>query len=353
MDEFLPRPRLEEILARARLVRAGVVGDFTLDGYWFADMTRSALSRETPLYPRPVVREQYTCGGAANVAWNLAALGPAEVRAFTVLGSDWRGVLLLRALREAGVDPRDALAAPAWFTPFFGKVILQANQLQQEDARLDFVNTNPLSPDIEAGLLERIEAALPELDVLVVADYQAVGVVSPAVLDGLNALARRFPQVVFAVDSRERVGSFLNMVRKPNEIEAARWLFPGRAPGLVGLDAFAETALRTQVDCSPRGVEGAQDEHGCPLFITFGERGCLVVAGGESHLVPAAPVAPPVDPVGAGDTFLAALALALAAGATPVEAARLGHLAAAVTIRKLGVTGAATPDEVLSVAAGL
>ena len=50
-----------------RPLRVGVVGDFTLDGYWFADMTRSALSRETPLFPRPVVREHYSCGGAANV----------------------------------------------------------------------------------------------------------------------------------------------------------------------------------------------------------------------------------------------------------------------------------------------
>ena len=78
MDEFLPRPRLEEILARIRSLRTGVVGDFTLDGYWFADMTRSILSREAPLFPRPVVGEQYSCGGAANVAWNLAALGPAS-----------------------------------------------------------------------------------------------------------------------------------------------------------------------------------------------------------------------------------------------------------------------------------
>jgi sugar/nucleoside kinase (ribokinase family) len=58
-------------------------------------------------------------------------------------------------------------------------------------------------------------------------------------------------------------------------------------------------------------------------------------------------VPPPVDTVGAGDTFLSALTLALAAGASAVEAAALGHLAAAVTIRKLGITGAASPTEIL------
>ncbi len=345
MDEFLPCPRLEQILARVRSLRAGVVGDFTLDGYWFADMTRAALSREAPLFPRPVVREQYSCGGAANVAWNLAALGPAEVRSFTVLGSDWRGDLLLRALREVGVNTRDVLTAPGWSTPFFGKVMLQAGRLQQEDARLDFINTAPLSPESEMTLLARIEAALPELDVLIMADYQAVGVIPERVLQGLNELARRYPGVIFAVDSRERIGSFTSMVRKPNDVEAAAWLFPARLPGPVGMAEIAQAALQAQAGGPAGGVLR-------PLFITFGERGCLVVANGESCLVPAVPAVPPIDPVGAGDTFLSALALALAAGATPVEAARLGHLAAAVTIHKLGITGAASPAEVLAVAAG-
>jgi len=353
MNEFLTRARLEDILSRVRSLRVGVVGDFTLDGYWFADMTRSVISREAPLYPRPVVSEQYSCGGAANTAWNLAALGPVEVRAFTVLGDDWRGELLLRALRQAGVDPRDVLTAPGWSTPFFGKVILQANKLEQEDARLDFINTTPIPPESEASLLASVESALPELAALIVADYQPIGVITDWVLQGLNELARRFPQVVFTVDSRQRIGSFEDMVRKPNELEAAHWMFPDRAPELIGLDEYAEAALRTQVDCVPRLEGRLEDYRGCPLFITLGERGCLVVSNGESQLVPAAPIFPPIDPVGAGDTFLSALTLALAAGAAPTEAACLGHLASAVTIRKLGITGAATPEEVLAAAAGV
>ncbi len=337
MDELLGNERLREILSAARELRVGVVGDFTLDGYWFADMTCSVISRETPLFPRPVVRERYSCGGAANVAWNLAALGPAEVRAFTVLGQDWRGELLVQALREAGVDPRDVLVVPGWSTPFFGKVMLTNGDLQQEDARLDFVNTTGLALETEEELLARLEASLPDLDALVVADYQATGVITPGVLDGLNRLAGEAGKTIITVDSRERIGQFQGMLRKPNWIEAARWLFPERSPEQVGLEDFAEAALYPQVDC------------GCPLFITLGEKGCLVLDSGESHLVPAVHVPPPVDTVGAGDTFLAGLTVGMAAGATPEEATRLGHLAAAVTVRKLGITGAATPEEILAV----
>jgi sugar/nucleoside kinase (ribokinase family) len=215
--------------------------------------------------------------------------------------------------------------------------MLTHGSLQQEDARLDFVNTARLALDTEEELLSRLEAALPDLDALVIADYQAVGVITPGVLEGLNRLAAQGGPAVFTVDSRERIGQFQNMLRKPNRVEAARWLFPERPPEQIGLDDFAGAALYPQVDC------------GCPLFITLGESGCLVLEGGESHLVPAARVLPPVDPVGAGDAFLAALTIGMAVGALPVEAARLGHLAAAVTVRKLGITGTASPDEILAV----
>ena len=336
MAEYFPHARLQEILTGAQKLRVGVVGDFILDGYWSADMTRSLLSRETPLFPRPVVRERYSCGGAANVAWNLAALGLAEVRSFTVLGSDWRGDLLRRAMQDSGIDARDVILDPGWSTPFFGKIFLSAGGLEQEDARLDFVNTAGLSVQDEEDLLSRLEASLPDLDALVVADYQAQGVITPAVLESLNHMAASAGHAVFTVDSRERIGQFTDMIRKPNAVEAARWLFPERAPDLVSVADFVETAVYPQVDC------------GCPLFITLGAEGCLVLNGGESHHVPALHVPPPVDTVGSGDTFLAALTTALACGADPVEAAGFAQLAAAVTIRKLGMTGAASPAEMLA-----
>lgn len=334
MDAYLSSIRLYEILNAIRGLRVGIVGDLTLDGYWFADMARSQLSREAPLYPRPIIREQYSCGGAANVAWNAAALRPAQATAFTVFGGDWRGNLLIDALQDVGVNTEPVIIDPTWTTPFFGKVILQAGKLHQEDARVDFINTSPLAAQSEEALLDRLEAALPSLDALIVADYQAVGVITPCVIAGLNKLAALFPRVVITVDSRDRIGQFHNMVRKPNDIEAAHWLFPGQTPETVAEEDFS------------KAFQERQSDGGSPLFITMGGQGCLVLSDQEKRLVPAFQVPLPIDTVGAGDTFLAALTLALAAGATAVEAARLGHLAAAVTIRKLGITGAASPEEI-------
>jgi sugar/nucleoside kinase (ribokinase family) len=101
-----------------------------------------------------------------------------------------------------------------------------------------------------------------------------------------------------------------------------------------------------------QGIERQRSNH-LPLIITLGNQGCLVLANGEAMRAVAVSVPPPLDTVGAGDTFLSALAAGLCAGAAPVEAACLANLAAAVTVRKLHITGTASPEEVLTVYAAL
>lgn len=335
MAEYLPLSRLREILGGTRRLRAGVIGDFTLQGVWTADMTRARQADGTLPLARPVVSERYTCSGGAAVALNLAALGLTDVHAFTMLGDDWRGGLLRRALCAAGVDDQDALSDPAWSTPFFGRVRLASGDKQVEDARLDFVNTAGLSVESEEMLLARVEARLPELDALIITDYQTRGVVTPAVLDGLNHLASATDRVVFTVDSREHIGSFTDMIRIPDAVEAARWLFPERAPDRVGLADFIEAALYPQVDC------------GCPLFISLGADGCLVMVGGESHRVHPLTAPLPVD-LREGGAFLAVLTAALAAGALPEEAAHIGQLAAAVALRDPDAPILVSPDAILA-----
>ena len=86
-------PRLRELLLGLSDRTIGIVGDLGLDAYWYADMTISVISRETPLFPRPVIREAYSPGAGANVAHNLSDLGVGRVVALSVLGDDWRCLL--------------------------------------------------------------------------------------------------------------------------------------------------------------------------------------------------------------------------------------------------------------------
>ena len=82
------------------------------------------------------------------------------------------------------------------------------------------------------------------------------------------------------------------------------------------------------------------------VFVTIGAEGIVYVDEEETHSIPGIPVSGPIDIVGAGDSTMAGIASALCAGATPAQAARVGCVAASITIQQIGVTGTATPDQI-------
>ena len=333
----MERSRLEELLAAFSARRVAIMGDFCMDVYWHADMTRSQLSRETPRFPLPVVREEFSGGGAANVAWNVAELGVGTVQAITIFGDDWRGRELSAVLAERhGVDLRYVVTAAGRTTPAFCKPIRHGFHSEQEDARLDFENATPAPRELEDQILANLAEAMPGLDALLVANQINNSLISPTVRERLLALAAEHPATVVIADSRNEIGAFRGVILKPNEIEAARVFAPDIAP-----EAITDAVIR---DSGRRLAERA----GKPVFLTVGEGGVLVFDGERCDAVPGFPQPPPLDIVGAGDTFIAALAAALASGATNVEAATLACLAASVTVKKLGITGAASPAELLA-----
>jgi rfaE bifunctional protein kinase chain/domain len=335
--EHLSDKRLNEILDRCTDRTIGVVGDLGLDAYWYADMTRSFLSRETPLFPRPVVRECYSPGAGANVAHNLSVLGVGQVLVFSVLGDDWRGTILRQEMARCGIVVDHLVVSPQRNTTAFVKPMLMGYDSQQEDARLDFENAQPLPPALEEALVDVVTHHLPRLDGLLVADQLDVnGVITDRVREALNDLAAGYPDKLFVADSRQRIGLFRHMVLKPNWVEAAAAVYPDRDPRSVDRDELVQIG------------EALSQRSGRPVFVTLSEEGVLVCAESSHHVLPAAPVCPPLDPVGAGDAFVAALAGALAVGATDCEAGAVANLAAAITVEKLNVTGTASPEEILA-----
>jgi rfaE bifunctional protein kinase chain/domain len=334
---YLSKERLKEILGCFAGRRIGVVGDLALDAYWYADMTRAFLSRETPHFPRPVVREVYAPGAGANVAHNLKVLGVGQVAVFSVLGDDWRGATLRQELAHRGVAVEHLIVSPARSTTAYVKPILLGYDSQQEDARLDFENVEPLPQALEETLIDTLTRHLPGLDALLVADQLDVnGVVTERVREALNGLAASCPDKLFVADSRRRIGLFRHMVLKPNRAEATAAVRPGRDPRTVSRDELVQIG------------DTLSQQSGRPAFVTLSEEGALVCAEGQHRYLPAAPVRPPLDPVGAGDTFVAVLAASLAAGATPWEAGTIANLAAAVIVEKLNQTGTASPEEILA-----
>jgi rfaE bifunctional protein kinase chain/domain len=331
----ISRKHLQELLGRVADTSIGVVGDLALDTYWYADMTRSFLSRETPHFPRPVVRETYSPGAGANVADNLQAQGVGHVGVFSVLGADWRGSVLQQTMSQRRIDVDRLVIHPKRVTTAYAKPILMGYESQQEAARLDFENTVPLDSEMEDALIQQVSDEIQDLDALIVADQLEVnGVITDRVRQMLNEIARVHPDTVFLVDSRQRIDRFRHMALKPNRMEALV------ASGTGETDADIDHLKQIGKDLSTRS--------GRPTFITLSEQGVLVCTDVDQCHLPSAPVRPPIDPVGAGDTFIATLAAMSAAGATAKEAAATAAMAAAVVLEKLNQTGTASQEEILS-----
>ena len=318
---------LNQILTAVRNARVCVIGDVCLDLYWRADMKRSRLSRETPHFPLPVVEERGSLGGGGNVMANVSALG-AAVLPVTVIGRDWRGWLLGDLFRAAGLPEGGLIADDARVTPCYAKPLRAGiSDVVYEDPRLDFENRAPLCAETEQAVLSALYAAAQTADVIAVSDQLEYGVITPAVREALCELGKTKPVLV---DSRDRIALYTNVIVKPNEVEAlaaAAVLAPGSDP--TPEDAARMLSARTNA----------------PAIVTLGEGGSLWCENGVVTAVPAVKTEPPVDTVGAGDTFLSACAAALAARIPGPDALRFASLASAVTVKKLGITGTASPEE--------
>ena len=337
LTQYISAERLTQILDSFADKHIGVIGDVALDAYWYADMRRAALSRETPHYPRPITREVYAPGAGGTVAVDLSALGVGKVTVFSVFGDDWRGETLRKNLTKHNIDTSEIIIAPKRVTPAYIKPILMGYDSQQEDARLDFENTAPLTSSIEQRLIQRITRQLPHLDALLITDqFDANGVITDSLRKSLIELATKNPDKSIAVDSRYKIGFFSAMILKANASEAIASFAPQNTSDKITNETLAEMGKNL-------AYKNRQ-----PVFITAGDDGVFAFSGDTMQHIPSAPVRPPIDIVGAGDSFFAAIGATLAANGNAWEASVIGNLAAAVSVEKLMQTGTASPQEILA-----
>ena len=332
---MLTKERIAAIEKALRTKTVGIIGDFCLDVYWQADMTRSELSRETPHFPLPVVEERFAPGAGGNAAANLAALRPGKILALSVYGGDWRGALLLDELKRRGIDPSLLVKTERRFTNAYCKPLRKGiSDVIYEDPRIDFDNFNPIDRETEDTVLTRLQELSGKIDVLCVADQFQYGIVTDRVREAISALAKAGLYVV--IDSRCRVGDYTDCILKPNEVECWRAVY-----GDDGFLGASDEEFRIAADLLAK-------KNNATVFCTLGARGSYLTDGTDGVMTDAVPVTGELDICGAGDTSLSAFASALAAGATVKEAAQMAALASAVTVKKIGETGTASFEEILS-----
>ncbi len=322
-----PRPGVSDLVARLAQHRVLVVGDLMLDEYLVGRAVR--LSREAPV---PVLEQTHSfsvLGGACNPAHNVAALGSQAVVA-GVIGDDEAGRRLLAALQAAGIDPAGVLVDCTRPTTTKTRLVAESVlRVPQHLARLDRLSRAPLGQAVESALLERLESLATGCQAIIVSHYQC-GVATPAVADRVRQLARQHGALA-VVDAQADLARFAGFdLVKCNRAEAE-----GEVGQPLQHDADFERALS-------RLTARFGFEH---LVITRGADGMSGQRRGQAVIhSPAVRVSSLYDVVGAGDTTVAVLTLALTAGLSLATAAHLANAAAGLVVRRLG-NAVVTPEE--------
>ncbi len=291
-----------------------VIGDVMVDQFIVGH-----VSRISPEAPVPVVafdRDEYRAGGAANVALNARALG-ARVDLVGLVGADGAATRLADLLAAAGVNARALITDPARPTTTKVRIVTTRNQ---QVARVDYESDAAAADAIEQALIAQVDARAADAAALVVSDYLK-GLVTRRVMEAVVAAGRQHGVPVLVDPKIPHLDYYAGATLvTPNHHEA-------------------ETATNRRIRSDEDAREAAivfRDRARCGgVLITRGEQGIYLLSDtGEGQLAAAAREV--ADVTGAGDTVVATLALALAAGATIAEAAHLANEAAGIVVGKFG-----------------
>ncbi len=313
------------VLKKFSKLKLLVAGDLVVDESIYGDTER--ISREAPVLILRYSHTQFTPGGAANAANNAADLG-AKVYPLGVVGDDEQGIKLLQYFKTKKLDTSAVLTVKKRPTVVKCRIMAGAHHTaKQQVIRIDKIEDKEISRSVEAKLTARVEALAPQMDALLISDYQ-LGVMT----EGLRrSLLSAFAGKIITVDSRHNLGAYRGVsLITPNVSEA------GPAAGLEITDEAS--LLRTG-----QLLRQKLESH---VLITRGPQGMSLFdrKGGVSHL-PVHGLDQPVDPTGAGDTVAATVTLALAAGADLTLAASLATVAAGIVVAKRG-TATTNLDEI-------
>ncbi len=328
----LPAKRVRQLLAAANQSRILVVGDVMLDQFIWGSVAR--ISPEAPVPVLDFERESFMPGGAANVARNLTTLG-AAAEMFGAVGRDHAAAQLKSLLTEQRVGCAGLLTVASRHTSIKTRLVAQ----QQQVVRVDRETRGSLDAKSTTRLVDALQAALPSADSVIVGDY-GKGVVTEALLGNLKRLCRRHG-VWLSVDPKpvhplDLGGLSLITPNRKETFELAGLTDETRNPNPLADVALMRAAEKLLTELQP-----------AVLLITLGELGMLLCQRGQKPFHIPTVAQEVFDVSGAGDTVIATFTLAIASGASPVEAAILANHAAGIVVGKVG-TATVSPEELLA-----
>ncbi|MCX7752195.1 MAG: bifunctional ADP-heptose synthase [Blastocatellia bacterium] len=310
--------RLLDVIARFRGRRIVVVGDLIADEFIYGEISR--ISREAPVMILRFEHKETQPGGGGNAAANLAALG-ADVSVVSLVGRDIEGRSVVRALRQRGVDVSAVSLVPQYRTPTKTRILAgSVHSTRQQVIRIDREPESSPPEAVLRALVPRVRELAASADGVILSDYH-YGLVHPLLVEAIRRLARQ--GLLVTVDSRHRLrelGGFTSATPNQSEVEE---IYGRHLDDLSALER-AGRQLRRRLQLQA-------------LLITRGKEGMSLFQDGRPvvHL-PVVGSREPVDVTGAGDTVIATYTLALAAGASFLEAAHLANHAGGIVVMKRG-----------------
>ena len=303
-----------DLLSRLQGRSLVVVGDLMLDHF-----VVGGVDRISPEAPVPVVRfdhDSFRLGGAANVAHNAAALG-ARVHLVGIIGNDDAGEMIRSELAKLGIDSSGIVSDGGRRTTRKLRIVTSRNQ---QVARIDYEDDREVHGKVEAAIVSRIEQVSASADAILLSDYLK-GVISRGVAAGAIEAAKR-RDIPLLVDPKvPHIDYYAGAaVITPNHHEAEAVTHMRIRTSEEAIAAARRFRERVQCDC---------------VLITRGEHG-MTLLGSDVEAQLNAEAREVADVTGAGDTVVATMALALAAGASVLDAARLANRAASVVVGKFG-----------------
>ena len=330
-SETLSLSRAREILTAAARANVLVIGDVMLDQFIWGNVAR--ISPEAPVPVVDFERESFMPGGAANVARNLTALR-VNTEIFGVVGEDMAARQLKTLLAEHKVGCGGLVENPARHTSVKTRIVAHKQQV----VRIDRETRDGLDGKLAGHLLDSIKSRLDEADAVIVGDY-GKGVITQPLLNELKILCRE-RAIWLSLDPKPVHHlnlSNLSLIT-PNRKEAfelADLPDETRNPNPLKDKNLMLVAERLLNELRP-----------AVLLITLGEFGMLLCQRGHQPFHIPTVAQEVFDVSGAGDTVIASFSLAIAAGASPVEAAILSNHAAGIVVGKIG-TATTSPEELL------
>lgn len=310
----------EKVITMFSGLHALVIGDVMMDSYFMGSSDR--ICREAPVPIVDVDQIRNVPGGAGNTALNLADLG-ASVSLLSACGKDSEVQTLITIFRRHGIDTTGINQSAQRHT-LAKKRIMASSQLL---VRYDYGSCSAIPSDVENQITAQLKIIIPKTDVVIVSDYE-YGTITPAIIRTIGSLAKRFskPVIVDAKNYRNYHAVEITAV-KPNYGETVQILGlqkidgPGRVDQVMQEGAKLLETVNARIAAITLDTEGAVIfEHGREPFRT--------------HTLPSENS----KAAGAGDTFVAAMALALSMRTPTVTAMEIAAAAASIVVQKDGTT---------------